>query len=158
MLPVAVLPVAVLPVAVLPVAVLPVAVLPVAVLPFVALAVLVVPLPAAPFVPVLVPVPEAAETWPDSAWVRVSSALATWPWADARAYFREVVSKVARTWPAVTLSPIATGTVATIPDVAKDTVAALEGSVVPVACNVCTTGYEPTLAVTYVGAVPRDVA
>jgi hypothetical protein len=157
-LPVAVLPVAVLPVAVLPVAVLPVAVLPVAVLPFVALAVLVVPLPAAAFVPVLVPVPEAAETWPDSAWVRVSSALATWPWADARAYFREVVSKVARTWPAVTLSPIATGTVATIPDVAKDTVAALEGSVVPVACNVCTTGYEPTLAVTYVGAVPRDVA
>jgi hypothetical protein len=48
--------------------------------------------------------------------------------------------------------------VATIPDTAKDTVAALEGSVVPVACSVCMTGCELAAAVTYVGAVPRDVA
>ena len=99
-------------------------------------------------VPVVLPMPDAVETWPDSAWVRVSSALATCSWAVARAYFREVVSKVARTWPAVTLSPMATGTVATIPDTAKDTVAALEGSVVPVACSACVIGCEPTLAVT----------
>ena len=99
-------------------------------------------------VPVVLPMPDAVETWPDSAWVRVSSALATCSWAVARAYFREVVSKVARAWPAVTLSPMATGTVATIPDTAKDTVAALEGSVVPVACSACVTGCEPTLAVT----------
>jgi len=109
-------------------------------------------------VPVVLPMPDAVETWPDSAWARVSSALATCSWVVARAYFREVVSKVARTWPAVTLSPMATGTLATIPDTAKDTVAALEGSVVPVACSACVTGCEPTLAVTYVGAVPLEVA
>jgi hypothetical protein len=51
-----------------------------------------------------------------------------------------------------------TGTVATIPETAKDTVAALEGSVVPVACRVCKTECEPALAVTYVGEVPREVA
>jgi len=133
--------------------VVPVA-LPVPVLlPVLLLAVLVVPpVPVALVlllvVPVVLPVPDAVETWPDSAWVRVSSALATCSWAVARAYFREVVSKVARTWPAVTLSPMATGTVATIPDTAKDTVAALEGSVVPVACSACVIGCEPTLAVT----------
>jgi len=93
-----------------------------------------------PVVPAAPPVPVAAETWPDCAWTRVRLALATWPWAVAMAYFREVVSKVARTWPAVTLSPMVTGTVATIPDTAKDTVAALEGCVVPVACSVCVTG------------------
>ena len=85
-------------------------------------------------------VPVAAETCPDRAWLKVSSALATWFCAVARAYFRDVVSKVARTWPAVTLSPMVTGTVATIPETAKDTVAALEGCVVPVACSVWVTG------------------
>jgi hypothetical protein len=43
---------------------------------------------------------------------------------------------------------MATGTVATVPDTAKDTVAALEGLVVPVACRVCKTECEPALAVT----------
>jgi hypothetical protein len=120
---------------------------------------LAVPVPVLPAdVPAAPPVPDAAETWPDSAWVRVRLALATCPWAVARAYFREVASKVARTCPAVTFWPMVTGTVATIPETAKDTVAALDGSVVPVACSVCTTGCEPTLAVTYVGAVPWDVA
>jgi len=91
-------------------------------------------------VPAALLVPEAADTWPDSAWVRVRLALATWPWAVAKAYFKAVVSKVARTCPAVTFWPMVTGTVATFPDTAKDTVAALDGSVVPVACSVCTTG------------------
>ena len=74
--------------------------------------------------------------------------MATCPWAVARAYFKAVLSKVASTWPAGTLSPMATGTVATVPDTAKDTVAALEGLVVPVACRVCKTECEPALAVT----------
>jgi hypothetical protein len=111
----------------------------------------VLPVPGVLPVPVLVlplAVPDTAATWPDSACAKVSSSLATCPWAVARAYFREVVSKVARTWPAVTLSPMVTGTVATIPETAKDTVAALEGCVVPVVCSVCTTGCEPTLAAT----------
>jgi hypothetical protein len=51
-----------------------------------------------------------------------------------------------------------TGTVATVPDTAKDTVAALDGSVVPVACRLCKTECEPALAVTYVGVVLREVA
>ena len=68
------------------------------------------------------------------------------------------MSKVARTWPAVTFWPIVTGTVATVPDTAKDTVAALEGSVVPVARRLCKTECGPAAAVTYVGVVPRDVA
>jgi hypothetical protein len=101
---------------------------------------------------------DPAEIWPDFACARVSSALATCPWAVAREDFREVVSKVARTWPAVTLSPMATGTVVTTPDTAKDTVAALVGCVVPVACSVWTTGYELTLAVTYAGALSRELA
>jgi hypothetical protein len=84
--------------------------------------------------------------------------LATCPWAVASAYFKAVSSSVARTWPALTFSPMATGTVATTPDTAKDTVAALEGCVVPVACRVCRTDWEPALAVTYVGALPREVA
>jgi hypothetical protein len=155
----AVLLLAVLLLAVLLLAVLLLAVLLLAVL-LLAVLLLVVPLPPAapPVMPVLLPVPDAAETWPDSAWASVSSALAICPWAVARAYFKEVVSNVARTWPAVTLSPMATGTLATIPDTAKDTVAALEGSVVPVVCSACMTGCEPALAVTYVGTVPRDVA
>jgi hypothetical protein len=41
-----------------------------------------------------------------------------------------------------------TGTVATVPVTAKDTVAALEGSVVPVACSVAMTECEPAAAVT----------
>ena len=108
--------------------------------------------------PVVLPVPallvlplvavDVAETWPDCACTRVSSVLATCAWAVARAYFNEVASKVARTWPLVTLSPKCTGTVATVPDTAKDTVAEVEGSVVPVACRVCTTGCGPTAAVT----------
>ena len=62
-----------------------------------------VPVPVLPAdVPAAPPVPEAAETWPASAWVRVRLALATCPWAVARAYFKAVVSKVARTCPAVT--------------------------------------------------------
>ena len=85
-------------------------------------------------------------------------ALATWPWAVAKAYCRAALSNVARTWPAATFWPMVTGTVATIPETAKDTVAALEGSVVPVACRVCKTECEPALAVTYVGEVPREVA
>jgi hypothetical protein len=102
---------------------------------------LAVPVPVLPAdVPAAPPVPDAAETWPDSAWVRVRLALATCPWAVARAYFKEVASKVARTCPAVTFWPMVTGTVATVPETAKDTVAALDGSVVPVACSVCTTG------------------
>src|SRR5674476_1208058 len=102
---------------------------------------LAVPVPVLPAdVPAAPPVPDAAETWPDSAWANVRLALATCPWAVARAYFKEVVSKVARTCPAVTFWPMVTGTVATVPDTAKDTVAALDGSVVPVACSVCTTG------------------
>jgi hypothetical protein len=126
---------------VVPVPVPPVLVVPVA-----------VPVPAAPVVVpvvvVLLPVPDAAETWPDSAWAKVRLALATWPWAVASAYFSEVVSKVARISPAVTFWPMVTGTVATVPVTAKDTVAALEGSVVPVACSVCMTECEPAAAVT----------
>jgi hypothetical protein len=109
---------------------------------------------AVPVVPEL----DGAGACPDLACARVSSALATCPWAVATAYFSEVASKVARTCPAVTLSPMATGTVATTPDTAKDTVAALEGCVVPVACRVWTTGCEPTSAVTNLGAVSREVA
>jgi len=97
-LPVPALPVpVVLPVPALPVpVVLPVPALPVPALP---VPVLLGLLLTAPVVPA---VPDAAETWPDSACAKVSSALATCPWAVARAYFKEVVSKVARTWPAVT--------------------------------------------------------
>jgi hydrogenase maturation factor len=51
-----------------------------------------------------------------------------------------------------------TGTVATVPDTAKDTVAALEGAVVPVACRLWKTECTPALAVTYVGAVLWEVA
>jgi hypothetical protein len=53
---------------------------------------------------------------------------------------------------------MATGTVATIPETAKDTVAALEGSVVPVACRLCKTECGPAMAVTYVGVVLCEVA
>ena len=92
-----VLPVPVVLVLPLPVpVVLPVPALPVPALP---VPVLLGLLLTAPVVPA---VPDAAETWPDSACAKVSSALATCPWAVARAYFKEVVSKVARTWPAVT--------------------------------------------------------
>jgi hypothetical protein len=111
-----------------------------------------------PVPPVLLPAPDAAETWPDSAWTRVRLALATWPWAVARAYFKAVLSKVARTCPALTFWPMVTGTVATVPDTAKDTVAALEGSVVPVACRLCRTECAPALAVTYAGALPWEFA
>jgi hypothetical protein len=166
LLPVPVLAVPVLAVPVLPtvlavlllvVPVLPVPAAVVPVLPVPAAVVPVLPVPAA-VVPVLLPVPDAAETWPDSAWAKVRSALATWLWADARAYFKDVLSSVARTWPAVTFWPMVTGTVATVPDTAKDTVAALDGSVVPVACRLCKTECEPALAVTYVGVVLREVA
>ena len=68
------------------------------------------------------------------------------------------MSKVARTWPAVTFWPIVTGTVAMVPDTAKDTVAALEGSVVPVACRLCETECWPAIAVTYVGVVFCELA
>jgi hypothetical protein len=129
------------------------ALLPVAVLlPVAAL----LPVPA--LLVLLLAVPDAAETWPDCACSSVSLALATFCFAAARADFRDVLSKVARTWPVVTLSPMATGTVATTPDTANETVAAVEGCVVPVVCSVCTTGWEPTLDATYVGAVLRELA
>jgi hypothetical protein len=132
--------------------------LPVPVLLALLLAVPLVPVLLALPAPPAVPAADAVETWPFSAWVNVRLAVATCSWAVAMANCKAVLSKVARTWPAVTFSPMVTGTVETVPDTAKDTVAALEGSVVPVDCRVCKTECEPALAVTYVVAAPRVVA
>jgi hypothetical protein len=64
---------------------------------------LAVPVPVLPVaVAAAPPVPDPAETWPNSAWARVRLAVATCCWAVARAYFKEVVSSVARTCPAFT--------------------------------------------------------
>ncbi len=46
------------------------------------------------------------------------------------------------------VSPTATGTLVTVPDTANETVAAVEASVVPVACRVWTTDCVLTAAVT----------
>ena len=95
------------------------------------------------------------ELWPVASWCSVSRAVASVERAVASAEDSAVVSSVASSSPADTLSPTATRTVATVPVTGNETVADEPGSMVPVACRVCCTVCVVTVAVRYVGASAR---
>ena len=81
---------------------------------------------------------EDVEDSPDSSWLSLAWAVARVPWASETCCCREVVSRVASDWPALTCWPTVTSTPATVPATWNDAWAWLTGSTVPEAVSVRT--------------------
>jgi hypothetical protein len=88
----------------------------------------------------------------DAVWLawslaRVSCAVVTPPLAASTALFSEVGSSVARVCPAVTWSPVFTGTAATVPATGKDAATLAAELTVPTDRTTCSTEPVPAVAV-----------